>query len=82
MEFKNREEYTRLVASKQKHEEHNQIQLSPVIHQQSQSQPPQVKKGSMKMAKIHVDKPDVENKHQIDLDSIVEILKQSLYGPY
>jgi hypothetical protein len=36
----------------------------------------------MKMAKIHVDKPDVENKLQIDLDSIVEILKQSLYGPY
>jgi hypothetical protein len=34
------------------------------------------------MAKIHVDKPDVENKQTIDTDSIVEILKQSLYGPY
>lgn len=40
--------------------------------------------------KVHVissqrgcsDEEDVENKFQIDVDSIIEILKQSLYGPY
>lgn len=83
MEFKNKEEYTRLVATKQKTAESNKIELSPAIHsQQIKIQQEVVKKPSSRMAKIHVDMADIENKHQIDTDSIVEILKQSLYGPY
>jgi hypothetical protein len=34
MEFKNKEEYNRLVASKQKSVENNKIELSPAIHSQ------------------------------------------------